>query len=1287
MDTTMEDITVTPGLENEPLELLQTNSLLTNIQTSNNACYVPPPTKFIDGWPLIGTTLFNLKQGGVLCDVKLIASDFAHQNIFISAHSIILSAGCSFFYSLFVVNAPLPPDQAYQVNYVDTKTLQIIVDFFYGVAPLHKVDLELLRKGANSLGISYAVEYVDNAISDATNSNVNSADVRDGTEANELNGKQRRIPVVSEPELSTGRVEKCALSVNLIANKSQNVISKNIKNNSACFICDNYFDTYELFVVHMWNEHLICTKNGQTKLHCHNCQKDCVGEDAFLRHKCKRTNAKALLPTPGNDSVSVLMDCSDDDDDDTGKLSLEFKDPHDPFNYKKNGLDPNRCHVCHKYIYRTFDLGQHLWSQHKLYTKFIQVQPDDSGMYNCLFCEKSYKCTKSFWIHRKTHLPETVDDRCRSCDDLCEEHFKYLLHLYKDHANEPFYVCCICGKGFKQQYIASKHINQYHGIKATYPQMRGLKLLITPLNFKSITPLYTALDNSTVNDLTPWASSWLIQNFYCPYCNVDFGSVLELLNDMKYHLKADKDKLSLLDQCKYECHICGMTFNTNQKLFQHKVAAHEQRFSCILCRKRFNTNDELSAHKANEHSSKKSFDCQLCNKSFSSRVSLKEHVITHDESRARDFVCTRCDKGFHTKTLYNYHMRKTHQYFTSKHKSSENSKNYDSREISNLPSDIYDGSTSEDDDVNPVRDVENRNDKEEIKPNNEIVTNIIHTCQTCGCVCTSNEELQQHVQIHSIMPGYDCQTCGRVCKNEKQFNEHMKTHASSILCHCQTCGKMCRSRKLLRLHMKHHKRELSVTQQESKRNVSNPCGKINVYDDPFDYKKNGFDPNRCHVCYKYYYNTFQMGQHLHTDHQIHTKFISVQPSADGMYHCLLCPRVIKCKKLYWVHRKQHLPSDEDCRTCESVSKQPYEHLKHLNVDHVNDSYFICCICGFKCSHSSVTVRHMKSHKIDATYPELRGLKVVITPLNIKFIPPLYASIQNNSSVELKHWGSDWLVKHYYCPHCNMNFSSMDDLINDIKNHLVTEQIMLANLNQDKYECHICGYTFKINNLLFKHRTKVHEKRHSCSVCFQRFNDSGELTMHTEEVHGDGVFICDICQKSYKTRRSLSTHRLTHEENRPRNYVCHTCGSAFYDERTLKNHAQIHNPQRTRDYTCTSCGRRFFKKIGLILHELSHTNVRPFLCTVCGKTFKHKSLLKNHSIRHGPPKYACGRCGHLSRTRDSMRDHEITHTSSRDHSCPICNNTYKRRKAVVLHLKSAHKDCDWRQFLRPKGYNS
>ncbi|KAM3863881.1 transcription factor E4F1 [Diretmus argenteus] len=93
------------------------------------------------------------------------------------------------------------------------------------------------------------------------------------------------------------------------------------------------------------------------------------------------------------------------------------------------------------------------------------------------------------------------------------------------------------------------------------------------------------------------------------------------------------------------------------------------------------------------------------------------------------------------------------------------------------------------------------------------------------------------------------------------------------------------------------------------------------------------------------------------------------------------------------------------------------------------------------------------------------------------------------------------------------------------------------------------------------------------------SDSGDNSKPIYKVDQQGRYLCQLCEKTFKTTNILRTHMNTHSEQK--NFSCDLCGTAF----------------RTKG--------------SLIRHNRRHTDERPYRCNLCGLSFRESGALTRH----------------------------------------------------------------------------
>lgn len=162
-------------------------------------------------------------------------------------------------------------------------------------------------------------------------------------------------------------------------------------------------------------------------------------------------------------------------------------------------------------------------------------------------------------------------------------------------------------------------------------------------------------------------------------------------------------------------------------------------------------------------------------------------------------------------------------------------------------------------------------------------------------------------------------------------------------------------------------------------------------------------------------------------------------------------------------------------------------------------------------------------------------------------------------------------------------------------------------------------------------------RPKCSFvgCGRTFPCYAKLEDHMNVHLGLKPHMCDICDKSYPSRKAMNAHKRTHE---PKAFKCAGCGFLFAYRYKLARHVQ-------------SCQRRL-------------------VCEECGKLFLRKGHYDNHVARRHPPKaekpVKCEKCEATFLSTRSCRSHiRIVHEGLRV-SCAGCGRKYSYRSSLNEH---------------------
>ena len=176
-----------------------------------------------------------------------------------------------------------------------------------------------------------------------------------------------------------------------------------------------------------------------------------------------------------------------------------------------------------------------------------------------------------------------------------------------------------------------------------------------------------------------------------------------------------------------------------------------------------------------------------------------------------------------------------------------------------------------------------------------------------------------------------------------------------------------------------------------------------------------------------------------------------------------------------------------------------------------------------------------------------------------------------------------------------------------------------------------------------------------------------------------MYVCDLCNRSFSTRRSLKRHRESvHRQSG--GFSCRVCGRRFYRKDVLQRHAKTHqtvelpvhsagcltdaivdlappppppSPAPPERPVCDLCAKTFASQKTLKRHRQTvHRQSDGFLCRVCDRRFYRREHLKNHHIRkhadeeyEAPASYRCPVCPKSFHYRGHFREHLKSHPAA------------------------------------------
>uniref|UniRef100_A0A8B9QR77 C2H2-type domain-containing protein n=1 Tax=Anas platyrhynchos TaxID=8839 RepID=A0A8B9QR77_ANAPL len=174
------------------------------------------------------------------------------------------------------------------------------------------------------------------------------------------------------------------------------------------------------------------------------------------------------------------------------------------------------------------------------------------------------------------------------------------------------------------------------------------------------------------------------------------------------------------------------------------------------------------------------------------------------------------------------------------------------------------------------------------------------------------------------------------------------------------------------------------------------------------------------------------------------------------------------------------------------------------------------------------------------------------------------------------------------------------------------------------------------------------KTYQCQFCDYATAVHSNFKLHLKTHTDRGPFVCQECNKTFKTSNHLQRHRLLHVENQ---YEFEVYGGQTAIQRDDGN--DLLAQSEPRFYQCAECDYATYILSNLKLHVRTHTGEKPYSCSICQKEFRTSSHLKRHTVIHFNMEHLkCRKCDYSTDKWLSLKRHLALHSVS-ESSSAVC----------------------------------
>lgn len=923
----------------------------------------------------------------------------------------------------------------------------------------------------------------------------------------------------------------------------------------------------------------------------------------------------------------------------------------------------------------------------------------------CIKCQRSFPKTNVFVSHMRTHTGKTpyVCEKCglyfsqgsalrrhksipARCRNAVRRAFsvktpaaksqkgsvKLMRHCYVkvfDIAKTPF--CKLCGKCFKTELKAKKHIYNVHrkkGIKSKQSKpITDISVEVnTEKNYKC--PLcpqifqYSPNRNRHLKDCVreiAWGKKNLVRGRYqCPLCLATFSlpsnryrhihtfclrnflrflgrsnqskpiEITQPTNNMKTVLNKLKEEEGQL-QChstdkaanyerhpQYSCHLCPAVFfhpsgkyrhMKKHELFEHTGRVFKYKYSL---KKLKQMKSKLTANREEEQELQVSLKCKFCEKSFGSSRTLKMHEPTHKGERP--YRCLECGKGF-----------KRH-------------------------------------------------------PN-----------------------LIQHKVTHQRR--IQCTVCRKILPTIGELIKHRKTHPNKGLLQCPDCPKQLKHPAFLLRHLRSHQKRQNKLYKSDKTQETLDSAKTpselqcplckEAFDDPQSLRKhslthiaNSSSP-QCPFCKRKFTDRRYLLRHI-------TRHIG------GKIIFCKCGKRFFIESNFKLHRKtcpenktqKETNQSNVCRICSRTFYRQIHLSKHY-WGHKNKTLILCKTCHMYYGASNIYEHYRICQKkpLSGSGPTSRN-KTTKQSMADKYKCQYCSQMFRYPCYYLRHLATHRDVESHACIHCGRNFPNKTlcfhheascDGFNTIESGNKEE----ANKEDaSEFKCKFCNKVFTKSQKLRRHILTHNEvKPYRCKACESCFSRYDHLKGHLGSCKGKPKMqlrpeICipkiSLDQVGTGWQKEFGAEYV--EEEKP--LKCEECGKEFVTKSKLTWHNSMFHTikkQTSSQTTDISCEKQNSKILARLQSTSSKQNLnKTYKCSFCPRTFRTNVHLKAHKRLHTDEKSFVCDCGKTFSRKENLQHHRTIcvrklQSPSHGFSCAYCSSRFMLFSELQEHFLNAH----------------
>ncbi|XP_041975858.1 zinc finger protein OZF-like [Aricia agestis] len=198
---------------------------------------------------------------------------------------------------------------------------------------------------------------------------------------------------------------------------------------------------------------------------------------------------------------------------------------------------------------------------------------------------------------------------------------------------------------------------------------------------------------------------------------------------------------------------------------------------------------------------------------------------------------------------------------------------------------------------------------------------------------------------------------------------------------------------------------------------------------------------------------------------------------------------------------------------------------------------------------------------------------------------------------------------------------------------------------------------------------------SNSVFAEPLEENENITHKRVKIKEDKTeaLTCNICNRHFLNQKRLSAHKLVHKNKKVQKTLhCVPCNKKFLTRCGLQRHnANWHQRSRLSAAACGACGKVVRSVDTLRAHVKLHAHRQPHICSICGKAYSSSFGLKIHLEIHQENRErqcTCEYCGKKFFTKKTLSGHVSRCHTGKRYICQICNFPFTDKHNLAKHIQ-------------------